>query len=113
MCARAVFRGPGQVCVAVDDEMAALVGDDVLGLPVREALTDPAYRESQLLMDAVYRDGITRVLAIPNTEGVDGVVVIVRINRCGFAWGVATAWRPLPAYLRRPLPRLREPALQA
>lgn len=100
--ARAIFRGPAHVCVDVDDEMAELIGMDVLGIPVREALTDPAFRESQWLMDAVYADGLPRVLPIAATDGRPGRVVIVRLSR-----GVATDWRPLPVgQLRLPRPRV-------
>ena len=95
MPARALFRGPAHVFVAVDAGMARLIGQEVVGLPVREALVDPAYSESQAMMDRVWRTGVTEALHIANVDGEDGIVVIERVSWQGRPWGLATAWRPL------------------
>lgn len=93
MSAKALYRGPAHVIVAVDEEVARLSGFDVVGLPIREAYPHPEFVEAHLIMDAVYRDGVPRSLPCPSTEGVEGVVMVWPVRVDGRLWGVATDWR--------------------
>lgn len=61
------FVGPAHVMVSVNDAWRARFGEPTLGVPVREAWTDPVWRPVQELMDRVYATG--RPASIPWAEG--------------------------------------------
>lgn len=93
--ARALFRGPALVFVAVDADMTRLIGASVIGLPVREVFCDPVYWVGLAAMDRAYRTGLPTAVGIPNSDGLPGIVVMWPVFLRGRVWGLATDWQPL------------------
>ena len=85
----AVFRGPAHVLVGGNDAQHGAVPTEAFGVPVREAFPEPKWRVIQATMDAVYADGLTRLLPF---EG--GCLTVQRIEDQGRVLGVATHYAP-------------------
>lgn len=111
MGARALFRGPQHVCVAVNEEFARGIAGDAVGVPARERFTDGESARSQILMDATFSDGIPRTMNVLTTDGIAGLVMIVPVIRCGRVWGLVTEFQP--SYVRQPTPASPAPSLTA
>ena len=110
MGARALFRGPQHVCVAVNAEFRSSIACDAVGMPARERFLDEESRRSQVLMDATFNDGIPRSMDVLTTDGILGEVTIVPVIRGGLVWGLVTDFHP--AYVRQPTPASPEPDLR-
>jgi hypothetical protein len=82
----ALFRGPAHVLVEANEEALALFPPEALGMPVSEAFPQETYREVQEVMDAVFGDGLPRVVRRP-----EGEITVSRLeDRHGHRWGVGT-----------------------
>lgn len=95
MCARALFRGPGFIVTWADPDMLRRSACDPIGRPAREVYVGSKARETQRLMDEVYRTGQPVAFDLPSFDGTDGRLVIART-----AEGVAVDWRPVPVRAR-------------
>lgn len=55
-----LYLGPALVMAAVNDAWREAYGVPALGIPLREAWTDPVWRPVQQAMDDVYRTGVVQ-----------------------------------------------------
>ena len=107
-----LHRGPWHVTEYASPGVLRMFGDrQVVGVPAREAFTDPAHRPLQRLMDLAYQsEGRHRMpflnglySAVPRVE--DGVVV-------GVATLLLPAWLLQSEHLRLPPDRLHQHELR-
>lgn len=101
MPGRVLFRGPAHILTALDDDVRERIGDDVIGLPVTEAICDPRARPLAAALDRVFATGEPETIELENLAGETREIRIEPFTRRGRVMGVVSEWRRIAV---RPIP---------